>query len=791
MQKPPSRKSLGTPASLIGRLSLRSKLILLMAAVAVVSVVAVAFVVNRISGSGLTAEVGTNLKSLANSQATTIGDLLSHEVNTVKVFSLNQTVRDAVTRNDSTYTGDQTSIQAGIDQLDRLWQVSGNSDPLVLSVLNNDTAAQLKEYSNTFPDNVEILATDKYGATVAATSRSPLFNQVKQEWWQRAYNNGQGDNYIGQPEYDSNRAAYSISIAVPIYAPDTREVVGILHSTYRTGALAASLFSTEFGQNASAYILLPNGQVLQGKGNYEPADAALLAFHKTSAGRTYAQFNVSGVDRLISEASVSSFDPLNGRIVNSLGWSILVMRDSAQALQPVNTASQTTLITSLLVLLLTMLFGVVVAQVLAAPITQLTGVAIKVAAGDMSATANIESQDEIGTLAHTFNNMTAQLRDQINTLEQRVSDRTHDLERQTLRLRAAAEVARDATSAQNVDELLNRAAGLIRDRFNFYHVGIFLVDKDRTFAVLRASPTDAGREMIANNHRLRVGEQGIVGRVAATGEPRIALDTGVDPVYFSNPLLPATHSEIALPLKTSEGTVGILDVQSDQPEAFTQDDIAVMQVMTDQLSIALERTRLLEQVETSLQELERTYSQFTSEAWKSFARSGQFTPGYKFDSIRLEPIAEIPREAKAALERGTGSISRSTDKKSGLTTAVVPVRLRGQTIGVINIRFQGKDVPEESLTMVEQAADRLAIALETARLLAEARQRAQRDSLISELSGRVRATLDLDTVLKTAAQELQQAFQLKEAEVRLGRPNAPESGDAVQDNTRKNGKRRE
>jgi GAF domain-containing protein len=151
----------------------------------------------------------------------------------------------------------------------------------------------------------------------------------------------------------------------------------------------------------------------------------------------------------------------------------------------------------------------------------------------------------------------------------------------------------------------------------------------------------------------------------------------------------------------------------------------------------------------------------------------------------------MPREAKAALERGTGSISRSTDKKTGLQTAIVPIRLRGQTIGVVNIRFQGNDVPEESLAMVEQAADRLAIALETARLLAEARQRAQRDSLISELSGRVRATLDLDTVLKTAAQELQQAFQLKEAEVRLGRPKAPASGNEAPENMRRNGKRRE
>ena len=143
--------------------------------------------------------------------------------------------------------------------------------------------------------------------------------------------------------------------------------------------------------------------------------------------------------------------------------------------------------------------------------------------------------------------MADQLQSVIGNLEQRIAERTEALEQQTLRLRTAAEVARDAASAPGLDELLEQAARLIRDRFSLTHTGIFLLDEKKEFAVLRASPSEAGAKMLENKHRLRVGEQGIVGRVAATGEPRIALDTGVDPVYFNNPLLPATHSEMALP----------------------------------------------------------------------------------------------------------------------------------------------------------------------------------------------------------------------------------------------------
>jgi HAMP domain-containing protein len=221
-----------------------------------------------------------------------------------------------------------------------------------------------------------------------------------------------------------------------------------------------------------------------------------------------------------------------------------------------NKALSTLLVSSLVgifTILIAVLAVISTSRSISEPVTALAKVSEQFAAGDLNTRGEVDQKDEIGILAGSFNKMADELQGVIGNLERRVTERTRDLERQTLRLRTAAEVARDAASAPSLDELLERAGRLIRDRFNLYHTGIFLLDEKKEFAVLRASPTEAGRSLLENHHRLRVGEQGIVGRVAASGEPRIALDTGVDPVYFSNPLLSATRSEMAWLSKRTKG----------------------------------------------------------------------------------------------------------------------------------------------------------------------------------------------------------------------------------------------
>jgi GAF domain-containing protein/HAMP domain-containing protein len=393
------------------------------------------------------------------------------------------------------------------------------------------------------------------------------------------------------------------------------------------------------------------------------------------------------------------------------------------------------------------------ARTIADPIKALAQTTESFAAGKLSVRAMVDREDELGALAKAYNQMAAQLQETIGKLEQRVADRTKDLESQTLRLRVAAEIARDAASARDLNELLTRAADLIVSRFDFYHVGIFLLDKNKEYAVLVASPTEAGRKMMENDHKLRVGEVGIVGRVSASGEPRIALDTGTDIAYFNNPYLPNTRSEMALPLKVENNIIGVLDVQSDQPQVFNEDDIAIMQVMADQLATAIERARLLQEVERNLRELENAYGQYTRDNWKRLTEGiGTGSMGYRFDNVRLERITELPEMAGAPLAGGQSIRSKGQhpEKERSLT---IPIKLRGQTIGVVNLKLK-EGFDSNTVSIVELAAERLASAMESARLYVEARLRADREQSISRVTTAISASAGYEQILQTTVREI-------------------------------------
>lgn len=441
------------------------------------------------------------------------------------------------------------------------------------------------------------------------------------------------------------------------------------------------------------------------------------------------------------------FQPMKVAVIAEVPLSFVVS-SSLQAL----TGSA---ILALFVVAVAILAVVISARTIAEPIQALAETTESFATGRLSARAMVDRKDEIGALAKAYNQMAAQLQDMIGKLEQRVTDRTRDLESQTLRLRVAAEIARDAASARDLQELLVQTAKLICDRFNFYHTGIFLVDHNKEYAVLIASPTEAGRKMIENHHRLRVGETGIVGRVAATGEPRVTLNTGSDAVYFNNPYLPNTHSEMSLPLKVGNNVIGVLDVQSEQAEAFSQDDVSIMQILADQLAIAIERTRLLEEVERNLKELESAYGRFTAENWnRSTAGSLANHKGYRFDHVRIEPIDELPELAESAIK--TGSIMSSNGSKPDSDQerkVAVPIKLRGQTIGVINLKLkEGYD--SNTVAVIESVTERLAAAMESARLYEEARQRADREQSISRITTAISSSTEYEQILQTTVREI-------------------------------------
>jgi GAF domain-containing protein len=354
-------------------------------------------------------------------------------------------------------------------------------------------------------------------------------------------------------------------------------------------------------------------------------------------------------------------------------------------------------------------------------------------------------------------------------LEGRVEERTKDVEKRVLELQVAAEIARDASRTRNLSDLLVRTARLIHERFGFYHTAIFLLDDKKEFAVLRAAGGEAGKLMVASNHKLKVGEAGLVGNVISTGKPRIALNTGEDTIYFRNPLLPYTRSEMALPIIVREKVIGVLDIQSEELGAFNENIIAIIQIIADQLAVTIERIQLLQEVEQSAINLERGYREFTTQTWRTFLGKAGGQLGYTFEGSVVQPLTTLPDESKRVLASGQMvSNAESGDKSGGILA--VPIKIRDQAIGVLRIKFEGQQISMESQSLIQEAADRLALALENARLIQDAILLAHREQQINLITAQTQQSVDLNAILQNTIRELGNALGTPRTFIQIGLP---------------------
>jgi GAF domain-containing protein len=344
-----------------------------------------------------------------------------------------------------------------------------------------------------------------------------------------------------------------------------------------------------------------------------------------------------------------------------------------------------------------------------------------------------------------------ELRDIQASLEQRVEKRISEtttanqkLAKRADQLKTIAEIARTVVHSRDINELLPSLAGLISERFGYYHVGIFLLDDDHKFALLQAANSEGGARMLARGHRLQVGQQGIVGYVTLHGTARIALDVDDEAIYFTNPELPETHSEVALPLKFGQEILGALDIQSTERNVFSQEDLDLLSILADQVSVAIQNARSLERAQRALREAETASGQLTGQAWRGYSETIR-TKGYRYDGIKPEPL-------------------KKTFKPDDTEEAVsVPVQLRGQTIGRFKLKSPdaSRKWTEDELAIIESTADRVAIAMDGARLLDEAQKRAARETFLSELAAKLGTSFQMDSILRDTVEELGQVLDSK------------------------------
>jgi GAF domain-containing protein len=364
-----------------------------------------------------------------------------------------------------------------------------------------------------------------------------------------------------------------------------------------------------------------------------------------------------------------------------------------------------------------------------------------------------------------------------------LAERTEQLELANVRtkkraaqLQAISEVARVIAQVRKLSDLLPRIVKVISEQFDFYHTGIFLIDEANQFAILSAASSQGGKQMLSRRYRIKVGSSELVGHVTATGNARIGSDTDNDNRFLNNPDLPNTRSEMAVPLISSNKIIGALDIQSENPNAFTKEDIDVIQTLADQVSIAIENARLFDSTKKSLYEAETIYRQYIHDEWLNLTTSENIL-GFRYTVTGATPLENLleASEIKKAIE--TGDTITDNDYQSGQAILAVPIKLREEVIGVLNIRTPGKqNWTQDEIGLVQAVAERVAVSAENARLFDQTTSRAERESAVSEITSKIRGTNNPQEMIQIAINELKEILNLTDIHIVPYNPPQNENG---------------
>jgi GAF domain-containing protein/HAMP domain-containing protein len=664
----------------------------------------------------------SNLKD--NQLQTWVSDIHAN-LNSVLAEPVNSAAWDGLLRDQS--TSDPAGARKSIDFLQKRFSLA----------LNNSSLFE------------EFFLMDADGKVLVTTDLSQQgLNKSSRQYFQK----GSSSFYINPPYNDPTLNKLSMVAALPVMGQDGKPL-GVLGGRINMSRLSDVMLAREgLGQTGQTYLVQQSHALLT-ESRFPGWDFGKFVF---SQGINNAiELTGSGYGAYLDYRGV----PVLGvfRWLPDLHIVLLAEQAQSEALQSTYTTLATNSIAASLALLVAILAAILATRRITRPIGELAKTAEQISAGNLNINARVEQQDEIGALARAFNSMTAQLRGLIENLEQRVTARTREVERRSVQLQLASDIARDAVTVRDVQELMDSAVNKIRDRFGYYHAGIFLVDERREYAVLRAATGEAGITLMLQEHKLKVGEVGIVGYVTGTGQARIALDVGVDAVYFKNPVLPETRSELALPLKIGERIIGALDVQSKDEAAFDKEDVRVLQTMADQLAVAIENARLFEEMEEALRQLELSQGMITKAAWKEYIQHSTRSIGYRFAGMAVEPVTEqLPETAEAAR---IGKSFIKTDGQRG-HVLVVPIKIRDEVYGAINVRFEGEGLPDEAINTYEEIATRLSLALESARLLEETQLRSEQLNLLQEITAAAASHVKVQDMLEDISQRLLAGFNL-------------------------------
>jgi GAF domain-containing protein len=328
------------------------------------------------------------------------------------------------------------------------------------------------------------------------------------------------------------------------------------------------------------------------------------------------------------------------------------------------------------------------------------------------------------------------------SLLETVENQKHDLDKRLFQLKTVSEISRSASSIFDPQILFQSISDLIKDRFNLYYVGIFIIDSTRDYAVLRYGTGEAGRRMIAARHRLAVGGYSMIGWATQTRKSRVALDVGDEAVHFDNPLLPETRSELAIPILSGNTIHGALTIQSAVSNAFDENDLLILQSIADILAVSLENTLSYQKSQKALEDVRVMNRAYVKQAWWD--------------------VLDLNQENK--FEYANPQVSNPIQNPN---IVQVPLRLRDEIIGYINLEFESSELPDDTKEFLEAISSQTTIALENAKLIEETQLTALQGQKLNDLTAQFSRALTIDEILKTAVTEFGQLPSVSEASISL------------------------
>ena len=680
--------------------NLRTKLLTAFIGVTVVATGALGTFMFITTSNNLRDNLERELTAQTVDRATRIGDLYNEQLSTLTTLSLDEVLLQAVETQNNSYEGSAADIQTRLDARDAQWRAAdaadNNNDPLVRQNLSNAVAREVTKYQQAFPDNIEVFVTDVYGGLAGSTDRTSDYYQADEEWWQVAYNDGQGGVYIGVPEFDESANAVGSQIALPFRDSNSGEIIGILRTTFLVTPLT-TILGEKIGQTDETDLIIP-GEVISRinyTGDYESIETEEFEALRAVADQGMVEMDYEGELSVVTQTRVRTLE--GNSVVDDLGWVVVLSQHRDEAFAPVNSQVRGIVIVLAIALALVAAAAYFLSLLLVRPIIQLTATAEEISAGNLDSRAEVTTTDEVGTLATTFNSMTSRLQETLQGLEQRVAERTQNLE-------LAAEVGRSVSQVRELDVMLKDACELIRKEFDLYYVQVYLTNPSQTELSLQAGTGEVGVQLLERKHRLQFNTGSINGRAAVEKRSVVITNTAQSDTFQPNPLLPDTRGEMAVPLIVADKVVGVLDMQSSHPDTLTEEVLPAFEALAGQLAVAIQNANLVAEAEQARAEVEAQARRLVRTGWDEYldAIHKPEQIGFAFDHDKVVPLAEIDEPSDES------------------QTVSASISLTGEELGSLVVEIDEENKKEQISELVSIVARQVAQQIENLRLLESA-----------------------------------------------------------------------